>query len=133
MPQNRIQFQKGMSFDEFIDHYGTESQCENALENARWGNGFSCPKCGGSSHSFFYRDDQKIWQCSAHKHQTTLRTGTLFHASKLPLRKWFMAMFLILPAGVLVGVGLCDSGLVKPNTDEDSESGPLKAQEEICS
>ena len=95
MPQNRIQFQKGMSFDEFIDHYGTESQCENALENARWGNGFSCPKCGGSSHSLFYRDDQKIWQCSAHKHQTTLRIGTLFHASKLPLRKWFMAMFLI--------------------------------------
>lgn len=95
MPQNSIQFQRGMPLDEFIDQYGTESQCEDALEKARWGKGFRCPKCGESSHSFFYRDNQKIWQCSARKHQTTLRTGTLFHASNLSLRKWFLAMFLI--------------------------------------
>ena len=95
MPQNRIQFQRGMPLDEFMDLYGTEQQCEDALEKARWDDGFSCPKCSGSRHSFFYRDGHKMWQCSAHKHQVTLRTGTIFHGSKLPLRKWFLAMFLM--------------------------------------
>ena len=95
MPQNPIQFQKGMSMDSFIDQYGTESLCEDALEQARWRTGFSCPKCGDSKHSFFYRKNRKVWQCATHKHQITLRTDTLFHASNLPLRKWFLAMFLI--------------------------------------
>ncbi len=95
MPQNPIQFQRGMLLDKFIDQYGSESLCEEALQKALWGNGFSCPKCGDSSHSFFYRGNQKIWQCSAHKHQITLRTETIFHAPNLPLRKWFLAMFLI--------------------------------------
>jgi ribosomal protein L37AE/L43A len=84
-----------MPLDEFIDQYGTEIQCKDALEKARWGNGFCCPKCGDSGYSFFYRNGQKVWQCSAHKHQITLRTGTIFHASNLPLRKWFLAMFLM--------------------------------------
>ncbi len=33
MPQNRIQFQKGMSLDEFINQYGTESKCEETLSD----------------------------------------------------------------------------------------------------
>ena len=34
MPQNQIQFQKGMALDEFINDYGSETKCEQALENA---------------------------------------------------------------------------------------------------
>ena len=85
MPQNTIQFQKGMSLIQFLDEYGTESDCEKALEVARWGRQFSCPKCGCAQHSVFYRQDKKYWQCTEHKHQSTVRSGTLFHASKLPL------------------------------------------------
>jgi hypothetical protein len=36
MPQNQIQFQHGMSLSEFIERYGTESQCERALERSPW-------------------------------------------------------------------------------------------------
>ena len=32
MPQNPIQFQRGMPLSEFLEHYGTEAQCEAALE-----------------------------------------------------------------------------------------------------
>ena len=35
MPQNPIQFQHGMSLSELIAQYGTEAQCEQALERAR--------------------------------------------------------------------------------------------------
>lgn len=93
MPQNQIQFQKGMALDEFINDYGTESKCEQALENARWSRGYSCPKCGCKNHSNFYRKGKKYWQCSDHKHQTTVQSDTIFHASRLPLRKWFLAMY----------------------------------------
>ncbi|MCB1958628.1 MAG: transposase, partial [Rhodocyclaceae bacterium] len=46
MPMNRVQFQKGLSLPEFMDRYGTEEQCEQALVAARWPGGFVCPVCG---------------------------------------------------------------------------------------
>ncbi|EQD55650.1 ISXo5 transposase transposase [mine drainage metagenome] len=36
-----------------------------------------------------------MWQCSACRHQTTLLSGTLFEATKLPLRTWFLALYLL--------------------------------------
>ena len=95
MPQNQIQFQKGMSLDDFFEHYGTDEKCTQALEAARWGRGYSCPSCGCTAYSTFYRNGKKHWQCRDHKHQVTVRSGSIFHASRLPLRKWFMAMYFL--------------------------------------
>lgn len=95
MAMNPIQFQPGMSLSELFDEYGTEQQCEKALEKARWPQGFECPRCGGAGHSQFYAEDTKYWQCRACRHQSSLRSGTIFHGSKLPLRKWFQALFLM--------------------------------------
>jgi hypothetical protein len=50
MPQNKIQFQKGMSLSSFIEQYGTEEKCNQAFENARWGRVYTCPKCGAEEH-----------------------------------------------------------------------------------
>jgi hypothetical protein len=35
MSMHRIQFQPGMSLSQFLELYGTEKQCEAALEEAR--------------------------------------------------------------------------------------------------
>ena len=35
MAMNRIQFQRGMSVFEFFGEFGTEAQCEAAVEQAR--------------------------------------------------------------------------------------------------
>ena len=95
MPQNPIQFQHGMSLNEFIEHYGTEALCEQALEQSRWPDGFVCAECGEREHSRFRADGRQYWQCSTCRTQSTVCSGTLFHASKLPLTKWFQAMYLI--------------------------------------
>ena len=95
MAMNPIQFQPGMSLSELFEQYGTEPQCEHALEMARWPEGFHCPHCGGTDHSHFYVEGTRYWQCRACRTQTSLRAGTIFHGSKLPLRTWFQAMFLI--------------------------------------
>ncbi|MBK1733274.1 IS1595 family transposase, partial [Thiococcus pfennigii] len=40
MPMNRIQFQPGLSLPAFLAQFGTDAQCEAALEQARWPEGF---------------------------------------------------------------------------------------------
>ena len=46
MARNPVQFQKGISLNEFLSLYGTEDQCFDALYRWRWPNGFVCPHCG---------------------------------------------------------------------------------------
>lgn len=92
MAKNRVQFQKGLSFDAFMTRYGTEEACHAALVAWRWPSGFVCPECGFTGHCRLQRG---VYQCNRCKHQTSVTSGTLFHGSKLPLRTWFLAMHLL--------------------------------------
>jgi transposase-like protein len=69
-----------------------------ALIQARWPDGFVCPGCGGRHASEFRRDGRRYWQCSHCRRQTSLLSGTIFAASKLPLSVWFLAMHLLTQA-----------------------------------
>ncbi len=95
MKMNRIQFQPGLSLPQFLADYGTETQCEAALEKFRWPQGFACPKCKEQRHSAYRRGRVKVFQCRSCRTQTTLTEGTLFHSTKLPLTKWFLAMYFL--------------------------------------
>jgi hypothetical protein len=95
MAINPVQFQKGLSMVEFAAQYGTEAKCYRALYRARWPNGFRCPSCQNRSRSRFRRGRQIYYQCCACRHQTTLVSGTLFEATKLPLTTWFVAIYLL--------------------------------------
>lgn len=96
MKMNRIQFQAGLSLNQFLTRYGEEQQCESALESARWPEGFRCPKCDSERHCSYRRGRRvKVFQCSDCRTQTTLTEGTIFHSSKLPLTIWFQTMFFL--------------------------------------
>lgn len=95
MTMNRIQFQPGLSMPEFFKLYGTESQCEQALEGARWPSGFCCPRCGHDAHCILRGGTHKVFQCNTCRHQTSLIAGTLFQGTKLALIVWFLAIYLI--------------------------------------
>jgi hypothetical protein len=43
-----------MSVPQFMELYGTEEKCEAALEQARWPEGFICPRCGANEHGLVY-------------------------------------------------------------------------------
>ena len=96
MSRNPVQFQNGLSLAEFHRRYGTEEQCHAALVAMRWPDGFVCPKCGGTKHS--YAQARRIFQCSACRAQTSARAGTIFHKSTTPLTKWFLAIHLVTSA-----------------------------------
>lgn len=95
MAMNRIQFQPGLSMPEFLKDYGTEAQCEQALETVRWPEGFRCPRCAGEAHAVLRDGSRKVFQCSACRHQASLIAGTVFQGTKLPLTLWFLAIYLI--------------------------------------
>ena len=95
MAANRIQFQPGLSLPRFMELYGTEEKCEAALEQARWPDGFICPRCGEKEHGLVYGRRLKRYQCRHCRHQSTLTAGTIMEATKLPLTTWFLAFYLI--------------------------------------
>lgn len=98
MAINTVQMQPGLSMVEFMQQYGSESQCEQALAAARWPQGFACPFCRCRLHTTFQRDGRAIWQCQRCRHQTSVTAGTVFDSTKLPLTVWFLAMHLLTQA-----------------------------------
>lgn len=95
MAMNRIQFQPGLSMPAFLRNFGSESQCEQALEAARWPQGFRCPRCAGADHYVLRDGARKVFQCQACRHQASLIAGTMFQGTKLALTTWFLAIYLI--------------------------------------
>ena len=95
MAYNPIQFQQGMSLPEFLQCFGTEAACAEAVRRARWPEGFACPRCGGRAHCIVGGDGRSLYQCHACHRQTSLIAGTLFGNTKLPLTRWFLAIYLI--------------------------------------
>ena len=96
MARNQVQFQRGLGMAEFNRRYGNEDQCHAALVGMRWPEGFVCPKCAGRTHS--YCAPKRLFQCTACRLQTSARAGTIFHKSRTPLTKWFLAMHLMTTA-----------------------------------
>jgi transposase-like protein len=95
MARNKVQFQKGMSEARFDELYGTEALCHDALVRWRWPEGFTCPDCEGRAHCIVKRGARILYQCNACRKQTSVKAGTIFASSKLPLRLWFKAKYLL--------------------------------------
>jgi transposase-like protein len=93
MARNKVQFQKGLSLNEFLQEYGTEDQCFEALYALRWPDGFHCPHCGHDKCCEL--TVRRLQQCNHCGRQTSVTAGTIFDSTKLPLTVWFQAMYLL--------------------------------------
>lgn len=93
MAKNKIQFQKGLSLSDFLSQYGSEEQCRASLFRFRWPNGFHCPECGYSGYCEI--SSRKVYQCHRCHAQTSLINNTIFAATKLPLKTWFLGIYFI--------------------------------------
>jgi transposase-like protein len=88
-----IHFQEGMSLYEFQGKYGDEQQCRDELFALRWPSGFACPVCGYDNGGFI--KTRSLYQCYRCAHQASVTAGTIFHSTKMPLTKWFLAIYFI--------------------------------------
>lgn len=101
MPMRRVHFQnqKGLSLPEFMERFGTEEQCEQALAAARRPGGFVWPSCGlMHSRSSLRREGRLVWQCAGCPYPCNVTSGTVFEATRLPMTRWFLAMQLLTQA-----------------------------------
>ena len=76
-----------------IDRYSSDAKCRQALETIRWPDGVSCPRCGDAEVSPMPSYD--LWLCKPCSYQFSVTAGTIMHDSHLPLRKWFLAIYLM--------------------------------------
>ena len=74
--------------------FNSEDKCVQHLAEIRWPNGPVCQKCGGLKR-INYIAPRRVWWCGDCKQQFSVRVGTIFEESRLPLRKWFMAIWLL--------------------------------------
>lgn len=78
---------------EFQSRFGTEEACREYLFASRWPDGFLCPGCGGREAGAETR--RHLWVCTACGRQTSITAGTVMHKTRLPLRTWFWAAYLV--------------------------------------
>ena len=78
---------------EFTDYFCDEETCVKHFTESRFRNGEYCPHC---HHDKIYLcANGKRYHCAKCKQDFTIRTKTVFGDSKLPLRKWYMAVYLL--------------------------------------
>ena len=78
---------------EFTDYFCDEETCVKHFTKSRFRNGEYCPHC---HHDKIYKcANGKRYHCAKCKQDFTIRTKTVFGDSKLPLRKWYMAVYLL--------------------------------------
>lgn len=78
---------------EFLGYFHDENTCREHFTATRFANGEYCPHCGHTSIYTF--KDGKRYRCASCKQDFRIQTGTVFGESKLPLRKWFIAIYLL--------------------------------------
>ena len=57
----------------------------------RWPDGPICPECGGKEHS--YLKTRRVWKCKGCRKQFSVKKGTIFEDSPIPLDKWLLAIW----------------------------------------
>ncbi len=81
-----------MNLVEFQQKFSDEQACLDYLEKARWGDKAICPHCGSVKTYKF--TSGKLFKCGDCRKQFTAKVGTIFSDSKVPLFKWFLAIYL---------------------------------------
>ena len=79
---------------EFVARFGTEEQCLEHLAGLRWPGGYICPRCGGRE-AWHLKERSRIYECAGCHHQESITAGTIFHRTRTPLPKWFLAARLL--------------------------------------
>jgi len=73
--------------------FHTELACRKHLEGQRWPQGFRCPVCG---HDQAGRVRTRgLYRCRQCRKQVSLTAGTIFHKTRVPLKKWFWLILMM--------------------------------------
>ena len=81
------------SLIEAVRYFDDPDVCVDFVAGIRWPDGPECPVCGGKE--FSYLTTRRLWKCKACKKQYSVKLGTIFEDSAIPLDKWLVSIWLI--------------------------------------
>jgi hypothetical protein len=80
---------------EFVQRFSDEQSCAEVLRRWKYHErGFACPRCGHEESWFL--PSRRLDECRRCHKQVSLTAGTVMHATRKPLRLWFLAMYLFI-------------------------------------
>lgn len=82
------------SLFQLMEYFTTESICEEYLSVIRWNGTPVCPYCESEKVNML-KGETKRYKCYGCRKQFGVKVGTILHDSKISLRKWFFAYFMI--------------------------------------
>ena len=83
------------NLSEFMDAFPSEKYCIEYLEKKRWPNGVVSPYDPTSTVYRRHTRGDGQYRCGNTKRNFNVKTGTIFHGSSQPLKKWFLAIYMI--------------------------------------
>ncbi len=81
------------SLFQLFEAFPDEQSAIDHLRAIRWKDGAFCPHCGSTRVMHF--KDKRTHKCHDCRQRFSIKVGTIFEDTKLPLRKWFAAIWLI--------------------------------------
>lgn len=77
------------------EYFKDEETCRKYLEKYRWDNKPVCPFC--NSEKVYKLKGERIYKCANSEcyKKFSVTVGTIFENTKIPLSKWFVAMYII--------------------------------------
>src|SRR5436309_11945068 len=77
-----------------VIYFSDEGVCIDFFANLRWADGKpECPNCSQKRTS--YLSTRRVWKCLECKKQFSVKVGSIFEDSPIPLSKWLPAVWLI--------------------------------------
>ena len=75
----------------------TEKQARTYLEDLLWNGEPICPHCGARKSTSINGESTRdgLYSCSKCRSEFTVTVGTIMHRSKLPIKKWLVAFYLV--------------------------------------
>jgi transposase-like protein len=81
---------------QLFEMFPDQETARTYLESRLWPNGPRCPVCGLGERITARKEG--FYRCNQCKEDFTVRTGTIFERSHVPLHKWIYAMYLLVTA-----------------------------------
>jgi transposase-like protein len=81
---------------QLFEMFPDEESARKYIEGRRWPEGVCCPQCNSGKRITPRKDG--FYRCNACKLDFTVRTGTIYERSHIPLHKWLYAMYLLMTA-----------------------------------
>lgn len=75
----------------FIERYRDEKACYELVAKMKWPEGYRCARCGHDEARLEFVE--RVYECKRCGKQESVTKGTIFEHTKLPLWKWFVAIW----------------------------------------